>query len=269
MSVIQYFRTLVACVFLASLLGATAANGAEPRVLSDRDVALYQQIFDVQERGDWASADGLIAQLDNRVLMGHAQFQRYMHPTAYRSRFAELNDWLAHYADHPDASRIYRLAMRRRPDGAAQPRSPDTRRWRVAAQPIDPFDSYNPERSREERRRVRQIENHVRSLMRRERPTQSINYLNEDRTRRDLTVWEFDRIRIMIARSYYAEQRDDLTLEIAGEVARRSRAAIPTADWWAGLSAWRLGDPETAAEHFAALARADEVDPWMRSGAAY
>ncbi len=254
---------------LLTAMTAATAQVTDPRVLSDADIYLYQQIFDVQERGEWDTADRLIGQLENRVLMGHVQFQRYMHPTAYRSRFTELNDWMDHYADLPDAGRIYRLAERRRPDGARAVREPAVRRWRVTAQPIDPFDSYNPRRSRAQAQRVRQIENHVRSLMRRERPTQSINYLNEDRTRNDLTVFEYDRIRTMIARSYYAEQRDDLTLEMAGEVAARSRAAIPEADWWAGLAAWRLGEIETAADHFSALAHADEVDPWMRSGAAY
>lgn len=260
---------VLSLALLLTAMTAATAQVTDPRVLSDADVYLYQQIFDVQDRGEWDTADRMIGQLENRVLMGYVQFQRYMHPTAYRSRFTELNDWMDHYADLPEAGRVYRLAERRRPDGTRAVREPEVRRWRVAAQPIDPFDNYNPRRTTAQAQRVRQIENHVRSLMRRERPTQSINYLNEDRTRNDLTVWEYDRIRTMIARSYYAEQRDDLTLEMAGEVAARSRAAIPEADWWAGLAAWRLGEIETAADHFAALARADEVDPWMRAGGAY
>ncbi len=250
-------------------LAAASPALAEARVLSDEDVALYTQIFDVQERGEWSTADQLIARLENRTLVGYVQFQRYMHPTAYRSRFAELRDWMAHYSDLPDAGRIYRLAQRRRPDGAAAPRRPDTRRWRVSAQPIDPFDDFNPTRSSSQQRRVRQISNHVTSLVRRERPTQSLNYLDEDRTRNDLTRWEYDRIRTTVARSYYAEQRDDRALEIAGAVAERSRAALPEADWWAGLAAWRLGDMTRAATYFSALARAREVDPWMRSAGAY
>ena len=116
----------------------------EPAILSDADVDLYRQIFEVQERGDWTTADRLIARLSNPVLMGHVQFQRYMHPTAYRSRFNELNDWMDDYADLPEAGRVYRLAERRRPDGTRAVRSPEVRRWRVVAQPIDPFDRYLP-----------------------------------------------------------------------------------------------------------------------------
>ena len=79
---------------------------------------------DLQEAGDFAAADELIARLGERSLLGHVLWQRYMHPTAYRSSFAELAGWLEHYADHPGADRIYSLALRRRPAGAAAPARP-------------------------------------------------------------------------------------------------------------------------------------------------
>ncbi len=271
------FRFVALFVALIVLIPAPAfaqnyenqASQPIPRALSDADVRLYAQIFEVQERGEWTTADNLISRLENRVLLGHVQFQRYMHPTAYRSNFAELRSWMSHYADHPDAARIYRLAMRRQGDGGRAVTRPETRRWRVSAQPLDPFDHHNGARSTAERRRVRQIENHVTSLIRRERPTQSYNYLHEARTRNDLTQFEFDRVRSTIARSYYAEQRDDRALEIAGDVASQSRIALPDADWWAGLAAWRLGEIDQAAEHFRHLATAEMVDPWLRSAGAY
>lgn len=262
----------VAAAFLTAMVLVVApvrAQEAQPSVLSPGDVDRYTQIFEVQERGDWDTADRLIARLENRVLLGHVQFQRYMHPTAYRSRFSELRDWMAHYSDHPDANRVYALAQRRQPSGEAAPARPERRRWRVSAQPIDPFDDYNPARTRAQENRVRQIDIRVRSLISRERPTQSINYLDDPATRRDLTQWEYDRIRTSIARSYYAEQRDDMAYEMASSVAARSGAAIPDAYWWAGLAAWRLGRVDEAADLFASLARVHEVDPWLRSAGAY
>ncbi len=66
----------------------------------------------------------MIAALDVRSCSAMSCFQRYMHPTAYRSSYAELADWLEHYADHPDADQVYRLALRRRPPGAARPQPP-------------------------------------------------------------------------------------------------------------------------------------------------
>ena len=35
--------------------------------------------------------------------------------TKYRSRYKELKDWMAVYSDHPDAARLYKLALRRKP----------------------------------------------------------------------------------------------------------------------------------------------------------
>jgi soluble lytic murein transglycosylase len=86
-----------------------------PRILSDRDAATYQRIFDLQISARWRDADREIKGLTDRILMGHVLYQRYMHPTGWRSKYAQLHGWLASYADHPLAEKIYRLAQRRRP----------------------------------------------------------------------------------------------------------------------------------------------------------
>ena len=60
-----------------------------PSVLSESDAGLYREIFALQETGKWKAADARIAQLADRRLMGHVLAQRYMHPTAYRSKYKE------------------------------------------------------------------------------------------------------------------------------------------------------------------------------------
>src|SRR5690606_29999764 len=112
---------VVAC---AAPTAALADDSGLPPELGAADVALYRQIFVVQEEGRWNEADALIARIENPALMGHVRFQRLMHPTAYRSSYAELRGWLSGYADQPDADRIYRLALRRKPGGASNPRPP-------------------------------------------------------------------------------------------------------------------------------------------------
>ena len=49
--------------------------------------------------------------------MGYILSQRYLHPRCYRSQFLELTYWLKKYNDHPQAKRIYRLAIKRMPQG--------------------------------------------------------------------------------------------------------------------------------------------------------
>ena len=65
-----------------------------PTVLSAHDIGLYRDIFALQEDSNWDEADRLIADLRDPLLMGHALEQRFMHPTAYRSKYHELRDWL-------------------------------------------------------------------------------------------------------------------------------------------------------------------------------
>ena len=95
-----------------------------PRILSEADVRRYKEIFRLQDEGKLKAVDRVIRSLEDRILMGHVQAQRFLHPTAYRSTWRDLRGWLALYADHPDADRIDRLAMKRKPADAAEPTSP-------------------------------------------------------------------------------------------------------------------------------------------------
>lgn len=246
-----------------------SAAETEYAILGADDIDRYRAIFALQDEGRWKAANAEIDRVENPVLMGYVDFQRYMHPTDYRSKYGELARWMQRYADHPQARRIYALAKRRRPKSAAPPRAPERQRWRYAARERTAFEVHNPPRSRRQRRRARAVEQHVRSLLRRERPTQSLNYLRGKDVRRRLTSVEYDRIRSWIARSYFMEQVDKKSLALALDVAEANRAAVPQADWIAGLAAWRLGQIDKAAEHFSAMAKADHVPDWDRSAAAY
>ncbi|MEK0084710.1 lytic transglycosylase domain-containing protein [Benzoatithermus flavus] len=97
--------------------------GPLPRPLAFADMVRYRQIFSLQHEAKWAEADRLIARLDNDLLLGHVLAERYLHPT-YRSSYAELAAWLDRYADLPQAERIYRLALSRKPAKAAPPPEP-------------------------------------------------------------------------------------------------------------------------------------------------
>ncbi len=238
-------------------------------VLNRRDSQLYKKIFGLQEAGNWAEADMFIPQLTNQVLMGHVLFQRYMHPTAYKSSYGELRDWMVAYADHADARRIYRLAQKRRPSGAAAPKKPTPRKYRQDPDNIDIPAFKNQQRSGSQRRRVAQINRYCKSLLVRERPTQTLNYINRSNVRKDLTNLEFDQIRAWIAAQYFYERVPEKALNMAQEVISRNREAIPLADWTAGLAAWEMGQHEQAARHFEVLAKAQFVNRATRAAGAY
>ncbi|MEQ9520220.1 MAG: lytic transglycosylase domain-containing protein [Parvibaculum sp.] len=241
--------------------------GAEtPSILSQQDQDRYTRIFAVQERGDWQTADRLIAALDDRVLMGYVQFQRYMHPTAYRSRYNELKDWLDAYADMAEASDIYKLAVKRRPSNASHPTRPERRSYRtVAHRQYAVAEGPRMDFSRSFRTAARK----VRSLLRRERPTQALNHISQASVRRPLTAVEFDTLLSRIATSYYIEHRDDRAYEEAAKAAARSRTGVPLADWIAGLASWRLGNFAKAAEHFSYVAKAPNASDWTRAAGGF
>jgi soluble lytic murein transglycosylase-like protein len=100
-----------------------------PKPLEETDAARYRQIFRLQDKGDWKAADEIIGTLTDLRLMGHVLAQRYLSPT-YRSRYAELSEWLGKYGDHPDAPAIYRLALKKKPAGVRNPVEPDVSSFR-------------------------------------------------------------------------------------------------------------------------------------------
>ena len=138
------------------------AIGAEAKILSDKDIDLYRRIFAVQEPGDWKEADRLIAQLDNDILMGHVLYQRYMHPTKYRTPFVELRDWMDRFPDHPDADNIYRLGVKRKPSGSRAPNPPSRTTWEP---PDDPTPRPPSPRLSDDEKYQQQVERSMRSAI--------------------------------------------------------------------------------------------------------
>ncbi|MBA4804968.1 MAG: lytic transglycosylase domain-containing protein [Brevundimonas sp.] len=112
----------------AALAAETAApaEGSDNRpvsALSPADRLSYTTAFDALRRGDLDAARASAQQAQDRILLGQVEFERLFHRN-HTATFEELSAWLEQYADLPCADRAYDLAMRRRPDGAPEPRRP-------------------------------------------------------------------------------------------------------------------------------------------------
>ncbi len=251
--------------------GAPLPGGVAP-VLGRDDAALYRRIMDVQDNGDWKTADRLIAEVKDPLLMGHVLAQRYLHPTKYRSRYKELKAWLAKYNDHPDAGRLYKIALRRRPANWRMPKTPVNsylggsggNAATVAAKPRQ-----RKPVSRAQRRHVRGYKRRIKDLLRKGWTKSAKTMIQSREARRMFSDSDMDWAKTRLAFAYFVDGRDEWALKWAGEAAARSAAQVPEANWTAGLAAWRLKKFDVAAGHFENLADQPGLSSWFASAAAF
>ena len=128
----RVFAASTTAVAFALCLGAALpahADDDERRgvlsALSPADRLSYTTAFDALRRGDLEAARASARQANDRVLLGQVEFERLFHPD-YSATYEELTAWLEEYSDLPCAPRAYNLALRRRPDGAPEPKRPSS-----------------------------------------------------------------------------------------------------------------------------------------------
>ncbi|MEO1243999.1 MAG: lytic transglycosylase domain-containing protein [Pseudomonadota bacterium] len=246
----------------------TIAEPFAPSVLSAEDAALYREIFELQEDGRWGEADARISALENDILLGYVQFQRYMHPTAYRSKYEELRRWMAYYADHPEAKKIYALARKRRPRNASAPVRPTPRKWRST-----PEKELHPDLAADYAEtsgpRLRQIEGRVRYLVKRERALTALKEIDRRLKQQVITERQYDRMRSWIAASLYYQGYIDRARAIATEAANRNGDTAVMAYWIAGLIEFRDGDNEAAHQYFTRMAAVPYQEDSLRAAAGF
>ena len=278
----RWLRALAIALSLAVPAAPAFAAGSmatAPAELNSADVAAYRRVFTLQDQALWKEADKEIAHIQDKSLMGHVLYQRYMHPTAYRATYAELKGWLDLYADHPDAQRVYELALKRRTAGSAAPKPPSKPNLdgiaglTTAAATEKPFSPprYSPAgRSAANAAKVRSAVAYVRDQIRRgDLKGASDNLLHGVTVTGLMDATERDILAAEIAAGYFRNRQPAAALKMAEEVANRNRKWAPEADWTAGLSAWELGQYEKARTHFELAAQSKGLDSRDRAAAAY
>lgn len=250
------------------MASAGTAQVEVPEILSEQDIAHYQQVFELQQSANWKQAEKVIRQIENPVLMGHVKFQKLMHPTGYRSKFSELSAWMKAFSDHPNAWQVYRLAKRRQGKARA-PRSPQKTRYPgvtgQSALPKPPV----PRRSRLEAKSVRTFLANVRRYVRRGTPERAEKRYWAMEARDLLVPHEKAEALERIASSYYYEGDNERAMKFAVLGATLSREIVPQTDWIAGLSFWQDNDFEAAYSHFEALAASERAGSWLLSAGSF
>ena len=246
----------------------TVVNTVRPAVLSSTDIALYQKIYSLQEEGKWIAADKEIKKLSDDLLMGHVLFQRYMHPTKYRSRYSELAAWMKNYADHPFAWRIYRLANKRKGTARA-PKKPIATDYPGVTGQASLKGPTNPKRSKAQLNEISAFRQDFRNNLQRERFSRAErSYWAMDR-RGILSKYEQAEILDLLASFYFYNGFDRKAQAYAELGLFYSDQTVPNLYWVAGLSSYRLNEADRAENHFINLYHADRSNNDLKSAGAY
>lgn len=240
-----------------------------PTPLDVADIERYERIFDLQEDGHWKRADKLIKRLDDPLLMGHVLAQRYLHPTKYRSRYKELKAWMAQYADHPDARRLYKLALRRKPSNWRAPKRPTPGYLGGGADGAKVNLPPRKKLSKSQRREVRSLKRQIRGNLRQGWTKAVKRLIQTKKVKRLFSDFEMDQAKARLGAGYFAAGRDEWAVMWASQAAKRSGRYLPEANWTAGLASWRLGNRDKAARFFEAASEARGMSGWMTSAAAF
>ena len=254
------------------ITASTAISKELPRPLSASDADLYEQIFALQDDGKIKKAAKLIKQLDSQLLMGHVLAQKYLHPTAWRSSFTELSQWLKKYNDHPTASRIKWLSDRRRPKNTKAAKSPKKGYLNgVGLSRPQSFRADIPESwsGRASPRTTAKIARDIRRSIRRGYPSGAVQILDKPSNLRYLTATEEAHLRGEIAHAYFIFGVDDKAARTARQAIAKGGESAYMGYWAGGLAAWRSGRYEIATSFFRTLAENKRAPEVLRAGAGF
>ena len=242
--------------------------------ISDADIAVYRRIFALQAAGKIPEADKEFGNLSDFRLRGHVLFQRYMHPTAYRTSFEELRNWMEMYADLPRADKIYHLALSRQPDNfKGHIRKPqETRGVGYLREPtIERGKTYRPtkKRSPAQLAEVKALQNTIYRDISRNAPGNALKHLKSSGAKTYMDAVEIDMLKAHIARGYIHAGKVKEALQISAEASARSGVNVPLAGWIAGQAYWRLGKYDRAAASFKMAASSEYASGWTISASAF
>jgi soluble lytic murein transglycosylase-like protein len=262
---------------ISGAVGKLGRQAAVPAVISDVDAQAYHTAFDAQDRGLWANADREMARVRDPLLIGHLLAQRYL-SLSYRPQAEELKDWMAHYADLPEADSIYDLAQQRL-GGRGAGLKPPTHSVRASnastGHDEDPiWEEFSVESNRDlsqsDRRHLQDIKERFRSLVHQSKYDDALASLESAEAHRLFDQVDQDEMATVLSIAYFADGRDAEALRWSAQAADRSGDVLPEAHWMAGLALWRSGAHGlAAAHHFEAVGNATDISSWLISAGAY
>ncbi len=246
-------------------------NRTSKQSFNQSQMDLYKDIFSAQEKGDFKKADISIGKLKDHRLIGHVLMQRYLH-AKYISSFEELRQWLLHYNDHPDAQKIYQLALNKKPSsyegninapaqagGIKRISEPTMRKTKRYASKINRDDAQS--------QAILDLTRSIRNDIRQGKNDEALNLLETQHAILDAV--ETDILRASIAAGYLYQGQVTRANDLAVQSLSRSKAYVPRAYWVAGLVAWKNDKYIKAAQYFEEVATSPYASSWTGAAGGY
>ncbi len=245
----KWFLILLLGTFLKSSY-SIAGNNSDISIFSASDAKIYKEVFKLQSKQIksknskiWKKIEKLKNQIENKILIGTLNADKYLHPTGWRSSYNELKQWLNEYHDHPDAYKIYRLALRRKPVKSKSPKKPSgdflNGYGNISKDLIKPI---FPLAQSKYKRDSFKISIKVRRAIRRKNLDYVENLLSSKKTKQKLTNQELAQLRAEFAHAYFIFKEDEKSLRQARISISLSGHKNALAFWSGGLASWRLGN---------------------------
>jgi len=235
------------------------------RVLSDKDVALYKEIFSMQNQGKIKEATAKEKQIKNPILNGYLLYNRYFSPK-YKTTKSEITNWMKAYSDYPIAPEIYALGLQKKIKNLSRPKGifgGNTKACDSVAR-IEPLDlvrnlsfSYSDKKKRIQAQKKR---NQFAKYLAQGKTLNAKKVLEEKETKKLFGSRQMNVAKIALGYSYFLDNENRLAAEQVNFVLDNTYSPPAFAYWLSGLIKWREEEYASAAAFFEKSAEEASTD---------
>ncbi len=225
------------------------------RVLTDKDISLYKDVFLLQNQGKIQEAINKEKQIQNPLLKGYVLYNRYFSPK-YKTTKSEITKWMESYSDYPIASEIYALGLQKKMTSLPRPQGlfgGNTKACDSIAR-IEPLDlvknlsfSYSDKKKRIQ---AQKKQNQFIKYLAQGKTLNAKKVLEEKETQKLFKSEHMYVAKIALGYSYFLDNENKLAAEQVQFVLKNSYSPPVFTYWLAGLIKWREEKYSEAADFF-------------------
>ena len=208
-------------------------------LIDKSDVRNYKYAFSALEQNDFEEADNYLQKIDSNIIMGHVLAQKYLSPK-YKTKYAELKEWLEEYNDLPMAGKIYKLAVKKGgAKGLVKPKKQREASY-ISGWKNEDIDHLNAS----DKKYIRQQVVKFRKNLNKGKTKIARQVLEQKRFRMKAPDKYWDDMAATLSMKYLVDNYLQLAFKWSSKAAARGTSGMGA--WVAGLSSWQQKKYKTA-----------------------